>query len=528
MDETQTPVVEKATLGAALKKTWAETKETFVGVVRAPRALWGLNLADVITVGLTYFGLLTVLGKFLSENVGLSDLHAGWVYSFLTGGFTFAMLFLGGVCDKIGVRRALLIAMFIVGVGFILLASAGTFNLGSGLYSPMFYLVLCAVFIMVIGNGMLQPTVYAGVKQFTNEKTSAVGYAMIYGLMNLGAFLAGLISPFVRHRSEAVLPPNGVAGVYWVYAAMSFAFLFIVMGLLTKKTVEKSTLTQIHETKEEQEAKAKIPLLTTVLLGLSALICLVLRFKLQNNIWYLPLAAFGVAAVWDFLRKRPDHPFRDGKFVFFIFILIPVQTLFAHQWLTVPYYIDRAFAGTTIGNNFEFFSNINPILIFFLCPMVAVLTSRANVYKMMIIGTLVMALPTFFLAAGVSPALLMLYIVLMTVGEAMWQPRFLQFVAEIAPKGKTGVYMGIGQFPWFLTKVITGLYSGWFLAKYCPKPELGLPMDTQTMWFIYGLIALLTPVALVLSKGWIGKHMHERAIAGSGVINTTVEVSEEA
>lgn len=512
------PIQEQAadtSIGAALKKTWLETKDTFGGVIRAPRALWGLNVADVITVGLTYFGLLTVLGKFCSENVGLSDLHAGWVYSFLTGGFTFAMLFLGGVCDRIGVRKALFISMTLIGIGFVILALAGTINLGIGLNSPMFYLTLTAIFIMVIGNGMIQPTVYAGVKQFTDEKTSAVGYAMIYGLMNLGAFLAGMISPFVRHRSEAVLPPNGIAGVYWVYAAMSFVVLFVVMGILTKRTVEKSTLTQISETKEERAAKATVPFISTVALGLAALVCLVLRFKMQSNFWYLPLAAFGAMAVWDFLKKRPDHPFRDKKFVFFIFVLIPVQTLFAHQWLTIPYYIDRAFAGTTIGNNFEFFSNINPILIFFLCPMVAVLTSRANVYRMMIIGTCVMALPTFFLAAAPSPALLMAYIVFMTIGEAMWQPRFLQFVAEIAPKGKTGVYMGVGQFPWFLTKVITGLYSGWFLARYCPKPELGLPMDTQTMWFIYGLIALVTPIALIVAQRWVGAGIHSMATNAS-------------
>ena len=512
-------------LRAALKKTWQETRETFVGVIKAPRALWGLNLADVITVGLTYFGLLTVLGKFCSENVGLSDLHAGWVYSFLTGGFTFAMLFLGGVCDRIGVRRALFISMLLIAVGFVILALAGTLKLGIGLGSPMFYLTLTAIFIMVVGNGMLQPTVYAGVKQFTDEKTSAVGYAMIYGLMNLGAFLAGLLSPFVRHRSEAALPPNGIAGVYWVYAAMSFVVLFAVMAILTKRTVVKSTLTQITETKEERDAKDKVPMLSTVIWGLAALACLALRFKTESNYWYIPLAAFGIAGLMDFLKKRPDHPFRDGKFVFFIFILIPVQTLFAHQWLTIPYYIDRAFAGTAIGNNFEFFSNINPILIFFLCPMVAVLTARANIYRMMVIGTLVMALPTFFLAAAPSPALLMSYIVFMTIGEAMWQPRFLQFVAEIAPKGKTGIYMGVGQFPWFLTKVITGLYSGWFLARYCPKPELGLPMDTQTMWFIYGLIAMVTPLTLILAGRWIGAGIHSMATnAAAG--NACAEANE--
>lgn len=513
MSETNTTQIEKATLGAALSRTWTETKETFVGVIKASRAIWGLNISDTFAQGLTYFGLLTVLGKFLSENVGLSDLHAGWIYSFLTGGFTFAMLFLGGVCDRIGVRKALFTSMFLISIGFVILAVAGSIGLTNGLFSSMFYMVLIAIFIMVIGNGMLQPTMYAGVKQFTNEKTSAIGYAMIYGLMNLGAFLAGIVSPFARHRFETVLPPNGIAGVFWVYAVLSFVVLLVTMGFLTKKTVERCTLTQINETKEERDAKKGIPVLSTIVLALAAIVFLVLRFKTQNNLWYAPMALLGAAAVWDFLRKRPDHPFRDSKFVFFIFILIPVQTLFAHQWLTVPYYIDRAFAGTTIGNNFEFFSNINPILIFFLCPMVAVLTSRANVYKMMIIGTFVMALPTFFLAVGPSPAMLMAYIVAMTVGEAMWQPRFLQFAADIAPKGKTGVYMGVAQFPWFLTKVITGLYSGWFLAKYCPKPELGLPMNTQTMWFIYGLIAVISPIALLLAKKWIGKDMHERATA---------------
>jgi MFS family permease len=514
---------QEVTFKAALKKTWQETKETFGGVIRAPRALWGINIADIVVMGLTYFGLLTVLGKFLSENAGLSDVHAGWIYSFLTGGFTFAMLFLGGVCDKIGVRKALFASIILIVVGYIALSVAGTLNLGMGIGSPMFYLILAALFVMVLGNGMMQPSMYAGVKQFTNEKTSAVGYAMIYGLMNLGAFLAGLVSPFVRRGSVEAFPPNGISGVLWVYTGLSVLALFVTMAILTKRTVEKSTLTQINESREELAARKKIPMFSTVILGLAAAVSLLLYVHTKNNFWYLPLAGFGVIAVWDFLRKRPEHPFRDSKFTFFIFILIPVQTLFAHQWLTIPYYIDRAFAGTAVGNNFEFFSNINPILIFFLCPMVAVLTSRANVYRMMIIGTLVMALPTFFLAVGTTPFLLMSYIVLMTIGEAMWQPRFLQFAAQIAPKGKTGVYMGVAQFPWFLTKVVTGLYSGWFLSRYCPNPELGLAMKPHTMWFIYGLIALASPIALILTKRWIGKDMHERAMAGAAACAKTCE-----
>jgi dipeptide/tripeptide permease len=93
----------------------------------------------------------------------------------------------------------------------------------------------------------------------------------------------------------------------------------------------------------------------------------------------------------------------------------------------------------------------------------------------------------------------------MTVGEAIWSPRFLQWVAEIAPKEMTGIYMGIGQFPWFLTKVITAQYSGWFLMQYCPQGMPPSQMHTETMWFIYGLIALVTPVGLLFGRKWMLK-----------------------
>lgn len=254
-----------------------------------------------------------------------------------------------------------------------------------------------------------------------------------------------------------------------------------------------------------------------IVLGILILIlAMVLVWQLMNsrqNFQYTiaGIILLGIAALWDFVRRRPDHPFRDVRFVFFIFILIPVQTLFAHNWLTIPYYLDRAFAGTIVGNYFEFFSNLNPILIFILAPVIAGLTSRANVYRMMIYGTFIMALPTFLLISGPNTSLFLLYVLLMTIGEAMWQPRFLQWIAEIAPEGKTGVYMGIGQFPWFLTKMITASYSGYFIANYVPLPDSGLPMRTGEMWLLYGLIAMVSPVTLLLARRWMMKGMRKKA-----------------
>ncbi len=54
-----------------------------------------------------------------------------------------------------------------------------------------------------------------------------------------------------------------------------------------------------------------------------------------------------------------------------------------------------------------------------------------------------------------------------------------------------------------LAKGTTGLYSGWVLATFCPK---GVPADqlrTGTMWFIYGCIAMVSPIGLLLTRKWV-------------------------
>ncbi len=523
------------TAGQVVADSINELGTTLVAFFKAPKALWGINIPYVIE-GLVYFGVLTILGKYCSENVGLSDLHAGWVYSFFTAGITFAMLFLGGVSDKIGVPRALALAfvMFIIGRG--LISFSGSIPLGQGAGSPMFFILAAGLLITLIAYGLYQPAAYAGVKRYTNPKTAAMGYAVVYGLMNLGAFFSGFVSPAVRHRFGDLFPPNGLTAVFWTYTGLCVIALVVSLAILTRKT-DSNAIERIaretaeietagddvtkEATEEKQEApRAPIPtsamirfgvltVLSVLALGTSILTTMGLLNIRPMDTYILTLCLI-IWTVYEFLRVRPDHPFLNSRFTFFIFVLIPVQTLFAHNWLTLPYYLDRAFRGSVVSDYFEFFSNINPILIFVLAPIVAGLTARANVYTMMIIGTLVMALPTFLLVLGPHMVPFLVYILLMSIGEAMWQPRFLQWVAEVAPTGQTGLYMGIGQFPWFLTKFVTGLYSGYFVANYIPNPETGMAMNTETMWFIYALIAMISPVALILARKWMMAGMPEK------------------
>lgn len=523
-----------AGLAGAIKKTLNELATTFTAFLKAPRALWGVNIPYVFE-GLVYFGLLTVLGKYCSENILLSDVQSGWVLGGVTGGITFAMLLFGGVSDKIGVRVSLALSLAVMMLGYILIALSGMLALGSGMGSAMFFVMAGGLLLIIVAYGLYMPAAYAGVKRYTNPQTAAIGYAVIYGLMNLGAFLSGFISSGTRRAFESDFPPNGLAAVFWIYAGIMLFSTLLTLLLITRRvdalavervaretrqmnTAEQNRAADAKAAAPEKKHARRIPLLLFlcwIVLSLAALALVVLyrmgRISLPAFLPYTLLVFAVLGALWEFLRQRPDHPFRDGRFVFFIFILIPVQTLFAHNWLTIPFYLDRAFAGTGVSRNFEVFTNLNPILIFVLSPLIAALTARSNVYKMMIAGTFVMALPTFLLALGPNVYLFLLFILVMSVGEAMWQPRFLQWVAEIAPEGKTGLYMGIGQFPWFLTKMLTSLYSGYVIARYCPKPELGLPMRTGSMWLMYAFIAMVSPIALVLARKWMAKGMTRKA-----------------
>jgi MFS family permease len=449
-----------------------ELTQPFVDLAHTSRALFGVNLSYVLE-GLTYFGVVGLLAIFFNDFIGLNDIDAGRMVGILTAGITIAMLFLGATVDWIGLRKSLLISLSLMLAGRIFLTVSPELGI-PGLWNSAHIFAMLGIFGIILGYGIYQPACYAGVKQLTNEKTAAMGYAMLYALMNLGGFLPGIISPPVRKAF-------GIPGVFWVYVVLTVVGIGIVYFIITKKAMAKALSDANQDVHGNQKPEEK-----DEMAGLS---------KKEKFAYYIK-----------------NFPLKDLRFLYFVFILIFVQTLFAHNWLTIPQYTSRAFGGQAyfgipnfIEDNFEFFVNLNPILIFILTPMVTALTSKKDTYTMMIIGTFVMASPTFILAFGPNLYTLLAYITLMTIGEAMWQPRFLQWVAEIAPKNMTGIYMGIGQFPWFLTKVITSLYSGWFLMNYCPSDALPADMNTETMWFIYGCIAIISPIGLLLAKGWMKK-----------------------
>jgi len=428
----------------------------------------------------------------------------------------------------------------------------GIYAFVSPLWSPLHLATILGIVFVVIGYGMYQPAAYAAVRQFTTPKTAAMGFAMLYALMNLG----GWLPTFAFLLRDDDFLGFGISGTYWVYTGFTFLALLVTIFILSRKTIAKAIAIAKAETEEIKKAEGKnadsdadkkkadvkateaaladpthapVHLHIFVLVVIAAIFAkiadpadtvyqgvtgyLARYLHLQNTwVWIVIGCLFGgwiiFNAVAPIRRWVAIHPLSNGKFFFFIFALIPVQTLFTYNWLILPQYISRAFEGW-MGKYFEIAANANPILIFIAVPLIAAATQKAKVYNMMVYGTFIMAAPAFLLVLGPHWWTLAAYIMIMTVGEAMWQPRFLQYAAEIAPEGRTGVYMGVAQLPWFLTKVLVPwLYSGTMMDRYCPAEGV---QNTESMWLIFACIAMTSTVLLVIAKPWVGKDFKTKA-----------------
>ena len=443
----------------AQQNTEAKTslKQELKIIFSSSRAFWLVNLVN-FGDGIAYFGILTLLTLFLGGSVGMSDAMTGISVSTFTGLVTLFMFGGGLVSDKYGVRKALGIALTLLLLGRILLGFAALPS-GVGLPQVGYIMSWVSLLLMALGSGILQPALYAGAKEYTNPKVSAIAFSFIYAIMNLGIVCENFISPFIRTDEKFIGNLHGlgwgIMGVFLTCTALTGLLLFLHLTLFTKK-VEKECRVVVPDEQANEKKTWKQ------------------RFK--------------------------EMPFRDSRLMCFVFILLPVQTLFAHQFLTIPDYIFRVFPAE-VAAKFEWINGINPFIIVIFVPLIAMFTRKVSVFKMLLIGTSISAATTFLLAGQhTSLTLLILYVVIWSFGEAAWSSRLYEYVASLAPAGQVGAYMGLANLPWFMAKFTTGLYSGVMLSHFIPKTG---PQNPGEMWLIYGLIACITPIGLLLTKKWL-------------------------
>lgn len=479
--------------------------QKFLVLRGAPRELW-IVYAAYILENLAYkVGSATVLTLWLSSDLGFGDESAGAMVATWAAMMTLFTVFVGSLTDALGVRRT-----FLLGFGICLVSrTVMALTVNRWVVLPFgFYLQAAGISLMI-------PVMAAACKKYTNTAQRSVAFSLYYALMNLGFLLGDWF--FDRLRSTRLgLGEHGHWTLPLLNLDLSTYRVLILIGAAF--TVPGMLLTLLYLREGVEVTDAGITITPRE------------KIRRDNN----PLTAVFVtvrdtavktAGIFAGLWRQPAL----YKFLLFVTLIVGVKMLFYHLSFTFPKYGVRE-----LGNGAPIThasSMLNSLLIVFLVPVCGVLTQRISAYRMIVAGSFVSALSPFFLvmpahwfqplARGwlgdfighwwlgvrgeVNPLYIgiFLFMVMLSVGEALWSPRLYEYAAAIAPKGQEASYMALTFLPLFGAKLIVGSISGGLLEHYCP--ETG-PRHPQTMWLLIGLMALVTPVGAILFRKFIQVH----------------------
>ena len=147
--------------------------------------------------------------------------------------------------------------------------------------------------------------------------------------------------------------------------------------------------------------------------------------------------------------------------------------------------------------NPEYIVNLDFAAVVLLQIAISSYVQRWKALPVLVVGTL--SLSAGLWMAGFSHAMLMggvsvsMAVFVFALGEMIASPKSQEYVAAIAPKRKTAMFMGYYFVSMALGNLFAGLLSGWsytVLAKQMHQPML--------MWSLFGAIGVLTAVALLI------------------------------
>jgi len=468
------------------------------GAVRELWIIFGCKILAIVAYGLVN----STLVLWLSSDLGFNDVRAGFVIATWSTMMTLCTVMVGSLVDAIGLRKA-----FLIGFGVCIFArGVMAFFLARWIALPFGLLPLA------LGEALMTPVMVAAVKRFATTDQRSMAFSVFYAMMNVGFAISGWTFDKVRaglgEYGHYQLPLLGIT-LSTYQTVILLGFLFTIPTLLVIYFGLRAGVEVTDQGVQIKPERSKYP-------GEPLLKALVLSSRDAVKDW---------ARIFGNLWTQPAF----YRFLAFLTLVVSVRLIFYHMYYTFPKYGIRELGeGAPIG---RIFGVLNPVLIVILVPLVGALTQKMSAYKVVIIGSSIAAASVFFMAMppawfkpladgwlgdliahkwfGIPGAVNPLYVsivlsmVMLSVGEAFYSPRLYEYPAAIAPKGQEGSYMSLSLLPYFVAKFFVGALSGFLLQSYCPAQG---PRQSGTMWLIIGLMAMVTPVGLLVFRRFIQVH----------------------
>ncbi|MCH5284069.1 MAG: MFS transporter [Akkermansiaceae bacterium] len=454
--------------------------------------------------GLSYFTLIIVFTLFLKEYCGFRDADAPyWVgmYTLFVSLFVFAV---GSICDIIGLKRTYLVGFSLLITGRLVMALGSDFGkfIMELSQDQSRYIVMAGIGIMAFGTAFMSPCITTSIRRFTTLRARPTGFNFYYLFMNIGALLAGfaIVDP-IREQC------SGPEGLYWV---INFGTCCNVIAFIFTRFINEDFYAVEEEKISRGQAEQRRPL----------------------------------QLIAEVIRERPFQ-----KLLVFLFLTLGVRLVFTLQFMIMPQYYTR-----TIGDDFQlgFMNSLNPFVIISGLILIIPIINKFSTVKLMISGMsisalslVLMAVPPewYFIIPGIETisqayfVAIFTQIIVFAFGELLFSPRFSEYVARVAPKDKVASYMSLAGLPMFIAKPINGVVGGLLVSKLC-YDGIAAKMDTghisffdspEFMWTIYLIMAIISPLAIILTKDmFVSDHPEEDSGAVGSDDNTDSAAPQEA
>ena len=368
------------------------------------RSFWVANISELFE-RLSYYAAFASLARYLHETLSFPLERAADLSGLFGGLVWFLAIFGGAIADRLGFRRALSLAYFILAGSYFLLGSLGASWLAPLRSAvPLVALVTFVLMLPALGIALVKPSVVGTTARASHENVRSIGYSIYYTLVNIGGALGPFVASWV-HRNMSV------ENVFRVSALSVFVMFFAVLLFF-------------REPQRCGDAKTES-----------------LAVTMRN---------FG-------------RVLANPKFMLFLLIFSGYWIVYWQEFVTLPIYVHDYVDNQA---DTEQMLSTGPLIVIAFTVAFSVLTQKMSAFRAVVLGTLISMLGFAVLAVGRNIPAVYGTLVVIAVGELIQQPRYYDYISRLAPAGQQGTYMGFAFLPLGIGAFASGRIGGALLHHF--------------------------------------------------------------
>src|SRR6202162_5413021 len=368
------------------------------------RPFWVANITEIFE-RLSYYGAFASLALYLQEKLNFSTEQTGTLTGLFGGMLWFLAIFGGAVADKLGFRRALSMAYFILAAAYFLIGSIGASWLAPIRNAmPLGLFVGCILMLPALGIALVKPCVVGTTARASKENVRSIGYSIYYTLVNIGGAAGPYVASWVHQHMR-------VESVFRVAALSVFLMFFAV--LLLFKEPRRSNEVQTSST----------------------------------------------GAAWRNFVMVLSNP----QFMIFLLIFSGYWIVYWQEFIILPIYMHDYVNSST---DTELMLVTGPLTVIALQLLMSFLMKKVAAFRAITLGTLVSGLAWLILIVHPTPAMAVATLFAVSLGEIIQSPRYYEYISRLGSAGQQGTYMGFAFLPIGIGSLIAGPLGGLLLHHF--------------------------------------------------------------